>query len=74
MNEFSVDQMDVTVKVYEEAFRRTDVTNRNQTLYIWNVKSASYDYVICDTEDAVPDIVESPFTVRHFIYKEKPHE
>ncbi|MEN9919954.1 MAG: hypothetical protein RL662_2390 [Bacteroidota bacterium] len=76
MNELSdlIDLMDVTSEVYVEALRICDKTKRNQTLYVWNITKDSYDYVICDTVDAIPDVVTEPFVPRHFLYKEKPHE
>lgn len=76
MNDLSdlIDLMDITASVYVEALKICDTVKRNQTLYVWNITKDSYDYVICDADDAIPDVVILPAVQRNFIYKEKPHE
>lgn len=66
----NVERLVVTLDVYYEALKRVKILRKNQILYIWDITDQSYNYVICDATDAVPDIVVMPAIQRTFIYKE----
>lgn len=74
MNESSVDQMDITTKVYAEALHRADSLKKDQVLFIWNITADSYYFDIISNDEPIPGHVEEPYITRHFTYKEKPHE
>ena len=69
-----IDKMEITTQVYIDALIQVEKSKKDHWLYIWNVTPNSYDYVISDANDAMPDIVGELYVQREFIYKEKPHE
>jgi hypothetical protein len=66
----NVERLEVTLDVYYEVLKRVKKHKKNQILYIWDIMPDTYNYVICDATDAVPDIVTTPAIQRTFIYKE----
>jgi len=70
----AIDKMETTTKVYAEAMRRADTLKKDQVLFIWNVSADSYYFESVSTDENIPAHIEEPYTTRHFIYKEKPHE
>lgn len=63
-----VNAIEVTSDVYEEAFQVCKSSERDQKLYIWNITSDSYDYVICNGEDKLPEVVTSPFLKKFYFW------
>lgn len=75
MNDDStIDQMEITTKVYAEAMLRADTLKVDQDLFIWNITEDSYYFEIVSADDPIPAQVYEPYITRHFTYKEKPHE
>ncbi len=75
MNESStVDQMEITTKVYAEAMRRADTLKKDQILWIWNVSADSYYFEITGVDEPEPKHIDGPYITRYFTHKEKPHE
>ncbi len=72
MNEYQGDPINLVT--YVEAAQRAKDEKKDQILYVWNIKDDSYDYVIASTDDAMPEVVQSPYITRPFTYKENPHE
>lgn len=64
----------VNLVTYVEAAQRAKDEKKDQVLFVWNVKEDAYDYVIAGVDEAIPDVVGTPYITRHFTYKEKPHE
>ena len=62
------------LSVYNEAQGRADTVRKNQILYVWALEKDSYNYVICDATDAMPDIVTEPFIQHTYYYKGFLHE
>jgi hypothetical protein len=64
MNESSIEQMELTNSstfIFGETKDRVLETQKSQTLYVWNIVTDTFDYVICDADDARPEIVSEPF-------------
>jgi hypothetical protein len=74
MNESTVDQMEITTQVYIQGLVLAQAAKKDQVLFIWNVQEDSYDYVIASVDEAMPDVVQSPYVTRQLTYKENPHE
>lgn len=65
-----VNKQALTGVILLEALSIRDVTKSSQTLYIWDITEDSYNYVICDTADNIPEVVTQPSITTNFIYKE----
>lgn len=74
MNDSTIDQMEITTKVYAEAMLRADTLKKEQVLFIWNITEDSYYFEITSVDEPIPAQVYEPYITRYFNPKEKPHE
>lgn len=72
MNDSIVNSLNMSEIIQAEAQSMANATKKDHTLYIWNVKGDSFDYVIAATDEAMPDVVKSFYVAQNFIYKETP--
>lgn len=60
--------------LFAEIKGRLIVNKQDQTIYIWELSAdeQEYSYVICNTVEAMPDIVTEPFLSFNVPYKGTP--
>lgn len=63
-----VESIVVTSDVYNEALEVCKSAQSDQKLYMWNITSDSYDYVICHGADSVPEVVTSPYLKKFYFW------
>lgn len=63
-----VDSIVVTSDVYNEALEVCKSAQSDQKLYMWNITSDSYDYVICAGADSIPEVVTNPYLKKFYFW------
>lgn len=63
-----IELIDATTSIFAEAVKVCDDTKCSQTLYAWNITDDSYDYVVIDSDEGRPDVVQSPYITRFFVH------